>query len=86
MNLAVLFVTHDLSVVAAHADAVHVLYAGRVRGMGAGGRIFSCSPGTRIVSAALLGAVGGGGKACRIFQAVAGAGGAAAGMPVCAAL
>jgi peptide/nickel transport system ATP-binding protein len=29
MNLAVLFVTHDLSVVAAHADAVHVLYAGR---------------------------------------------------------
>jgi len=29
MNLAVLFVTHDLSVVAAHADSVHVLYAGR---------------------------------------------------------
>ncbi len=28
-NLAVLFVTHDLSVVAAQADAVHVLYAGR---------------------------------------------------------
>lgn len=29
LNLAVLFVTHDLSVVAEHADAVHVLYAGR---------------------------------------------------------
>ncbi len=29
MNLAVLFVTHDLSVVAEQADAVHVLYAGR---------------------------------------------------------
>jgi oligopeptide/dipeptide ABC transporter ATP-binding protein len=29
MNLAVLFVTHDLSMAAEHADAVHVLYAGR---------------------------------------------------------
>jgi oligopeptide/dipeptide ABC transporter ATP-binding protein len=29
LNLAVLFVTHDLSVVAEHADAIHVLYAGR---------------------------------------------------------
>ncbi|MBU6419351.1 MAG: ABC transporter ATP-binding protein [Proteobacteria bacterium] len=28
-NMAVLFVTHDLSVVQEHADAIHVLYAGR---------------------------------------------------------
>ena len=28
-NMGVLFVTHDLSVVEAHADSVHVLYAGR---------------------------------------------------------
>nr|WP_246344185.1 ABC transporter ATP-binding protein [Acidocella aromatica] len=28
-NMAVLFVTHDLSVVRDHADAIHVLYAGR---------------------------------------------------------
>ena len=28
-HMGVLFVTHDLSVVEEHADAIHVLYAGR---------------------------------------------------------
>ena len=33
-DMGVLFVTHDLSTVEEHADAIHVLYAGRIRGMG----------------------------------------------------
>lgn len=54
-NLAVLFVTHDLSLVAAHADEVHVLYAGRSVEWG-GAAAFFAQP-RHPYSAALLGAV-----------------------------
>ncbi len=55
LNLAVLFVTHDLSVVAEHADAVHVLYAGRSVEWG-GAKTFFAQP-RHPYSAALRGAV-----------------------------
>jgi oligopeptide/dipeptide ABC transporter ATP-binding protein len=54
-NLAVLFVTHDLSLVAEHADEVHVLYAGRSVEWGAAKEFFA-QP-RHPYSAALRGAV-----------------------------
>ena len=39
--MGVLFVTHDLSVVEEHADAIHVLYAGRSVERGASAKSFS---------------------------------------------
>jgi peptide/nickel transport system ATP-binding protein len=41
LNMAVLFVTHDLSVVAEHADQVHVLYAGKSVEWGAAAPFFA---------------------------------------------
>jgi oligopeptide/dipeptide ABC transporter ATP-binding protein len=40
-NMGVLFVTHDLSVVEEHADAIHVLYAGRSVEWGPAKRFFA---------------------------------------------
>ena len=54
-NMAVLFVTHDLSVVQDYADMIHVLYAGRSAEWGAA-RDFFRHP-RHPYSAALLGAV-----------------------------
>jgi peptide/nickel transport system ATP-binding protein len=54
-KLAVLFVTHDLSLVAEHADEVHVLYAGRSVEWG-GAKEFFAQP-RHPYSAALRGAV-----------------------------
>ncbi|HEY1856924.1 ABC transporter ATP-binding protein [Acidocella sp.] len=53
--MGVLFVTHDLSVVEEHADAIHVLYAGRSVEFG-GAKEFFAHP-RHPYSAALLGAV-----------------------------
>jgi oligopeptide/dipeptide ABC transporter ATP-binding protein len=53
--MGVLFVTHDLSVVEEHADAIHVVYAGRSVECG-GARQFFAHP-RHPYSAALLGAV-----------------------------
>jgi oligopeptide/dipeptide ABC transporter ATP-binding protein len=55
LNMGVLFVTHDLSVVEEHADAVHVLYAGRSVEFGAASAFFAAP--RHPYSAALLGAV-----------------------------
>ncbi len=54
-RLGVLFITHDLSIVEAHADRLTVLYAGRAVEWGAAGRFFArpCHP----YSQALLAAV-----------------------------
>ncbi len=41
LNMGVLFVTHDLSVVEEHADAVHVLYAGKSVEWGSAKRFFA---------------------------------------------
>ena len=54
-NMAVLFVTHDLSVVQEHADTIHVLYAGRSVEWGAAPNFF-IHP-RHPYSEALLGAV-----------------------------
>ncbi|MDR3505307.1 MAG: ABC transporter ATP-binding protein, partial [Acidocella sp.] len=54
-NMAVLFVTHDLSVVREHADTIHVLYAGRSVEWG-GAKEFFSQP-RHPYSEALLGAV-----------------------------
>ena len=54
-DMAVLFVTHDLSVVRDHADSIHVLYAGRSAEWG-GARDFFAQP-RHPYSEALLGAV-----------------------------
>jgi oligopeptide/dipeptide ABC transporter ATP-binding protein len=54
-DMGVLFVTHDLSVVEEHADAIHVLYAGRSVEWG-GAAPFFAHP-RHPYSAALLGAV-----------------------------
>ncbi len=53
--MGVLFVTHDLSVVEAHADAIHVLYAGRSVELG-GAKAFFAHP-RHPYSEALLGSV-----------------------------
>jgi peptide/nickel transport system ATP-binding protein len=53
--MGVLFVTHDLSLVEEHADAIHVLYAGRSVEFGAAGAFFAHQ--RHPYSAALLGAV-----------------------------
>jgi oligopeptide/dipeptide ABC transporter ATP-binding protein len=55
LEMGVLFVTHDLSVVEAHADAIHVLYAGRSVEAG-DARAFFAAP-RHPYSEALLGAV-----------------------------
>ena len=47
-DMGVLFVTHDLSVVEEHADAIHVLYAGKQRRMGPRTGILRPSAATRI--------------------------------------
>jgi len=54
-NMGVLFVTHDLSIVEEHADAIHVLYAGRSVEWGQAAPFFA-QP-RHPYSAALLGAV-----------------------------
>jgi peptide/nickel transport system ATP-binding protein len=41
LDMGVLFVTHDLSVVEEHADAIHVLYAGRSVEWGASAKFFT---------------------------------------------
>ncbi len=41
LNMGVLFVTHDLSVVEEHADSIHVLYAGRSVEWGGGAEFFA---------------------------------------------
>jgi oligopeptide/dipeptide ABC transporter ATP-binding protein len=55
LDMAVLFVTHDLSVIEEHADSVHVLYAGRSVEWG-GSAAFFAHP-KHPYSEALLGAV-----------------------------
>jgi oligopeptide/dipeptide ABC transporter ATP-binding protein len=55
MDMGVLFVTHDLSVVEEHADAIHVLYAGRSVEFG-GAKEFFAHP-RHPYSEALLGSV-----------------------------
>ena len=54
-RMAVLFVTHDLSVVEEHADSIHVLYAGRTVECGPAGSFFAHP--RHPYSEALLGAV-----------------------------
>ncbi len=55
LNMAVLFVTHDLSVVEAHADAVQVLYAGKSVEWGRAKQFFAHP--RHPYSAALLGSI-----------------------------
>ena len=55
LNMGVLFVTHDLSIVEEHADAIHVLYAGRSAEWGTASSFFAHP--RHPYSAALLGAV-----------------------------